>query len=72
MARNPKSIGEVISTLTFFGVAAACLIQAIEFYEAELRLRSFASAFAGLLCVLGGLRFFIADAMKVIRKQVRK
>ena len=33
MARNPKSIGEMISTLTFFGVAAACVIQAIEFHE---------------------------------------
>ena len=72
MARNPKSIGEIISTLTFFGVAAACVIQAIEFHEAELQLRSYISVFAGLLCILGGLRFFIADMMKVVKKRVRK
>ncbi len=72
MARNPKSIGEMISTLTFFGMAGACVIQAIEFHEAELQLRSYVSAFAGLLCVLGGLRFFIADMVKVVKKRARK
>ena len=72
MARNPKSIGEIISTFTFFGVAVACVIQALEFYEAEQQFRSWASAFAGLLCVLGGLRFFIADITKVIRERFRK
>ena len=72
MARNPKSIGEMISTFTFFGVAAACVIQAVEFHEAGLQLRSHISAFAGLLCVLGGLRFFIADMTKVIRERFRK
>ncbi len=72
MARNPKSIGEIISTLTFFGVAVACVIQAIEFHEEGLQFRSYISVFAGLLCVLGSLRFFIADMMKVIRKSVRK
>ena len=72
MARNPKSIGEMISTLTFFGVAAACVIQAVEFHEAKLLFRSYVSAFAGLLCLLGGLRFFIADMIKIVKKRVRK
>jgi hypothetical protein len=72
MARNPKSIGEMISTLTFFGVAVACVIQAVEFHEAELLFRSYVSTFAGLLCLLGGLRFFIADMMKIVEKRVRK
>ena len=72
MARNPKSIGEMISTLTFFGVAAACVIQAIEYHEAGLLFRSFVSTLAGLLCLLGGLRFFIADMMKIVKKRVRK
>jgi len=72
MARNPKSIGEIISTFTFFGVAVACVFQALEFYESEQHLRSYASVFAGLLCTLGGLRFFIADMMKVIQERFRK
>ena len=29
MARNPKSIGEMISTITFFGVAVACILQGV-------------------------------------------
>jgi len=72
MARNPKSIGEIISTFTFFGVAVACVFQALGFHETEQHLRSFASIIAGLLCVLGGLRFFIADKTKVIRERLRK
>ena len=36
MARNPKSIGEMISTLTFFGVGIACVFQALSFHEAKL------------------------------------
>ena len=72
MARNPKSIGEIISTFTFFGVAVACMFQAFEFYETEQQLRSIVSAFAGSLCLLGGLRFFIADMTKVIKERFRK
>ena len=72
MARNPKSIGEIISTLTFYGVAVACVFQALEFYELEQELKSCVSAFAGLLCALGGLRFFIADKAKVIRERFQK
>ena len=72
MARNPKSIGEMISTVTFFGVGLACILQAFAFYEAGLTLRGYISAFAGLLCVMGGLRFVIADVIYKINKRKRK
>ncbi|MDC0395137.1 hypothetical protein OAM77_04775 [Alphaproteobacteria bacterium] len=68
MARNPKSIGEMISTVTFFGVGVACVIQALTFYEDGLLIRSYVSIFAGFLCALGGLRFVIADLVKMITK----
>ena len=40
MARNPKSIGEMISTVTFFGVGLACILQALAFNEEGLTIRS--------------------------------
>ena len=72
MARNPKSIGEMISTVTFFGVATACVFQALSFYEAELFIKSFISVVAGVLCVLGGLRFVIANIFNTMNKRTRK
>ena len=72
MARNPKSIGEIISTVTFFGVGLACVFQALSFLEAKLIIKSYISIFAGFLCFLGGLRFIIADMFNAINKRPRK
>ena len=72
MARNPKSIGEMISTVTFFGVGVACIFQALSFHEAKLIIKSYISTFAGVLCFLGGLRFIIADMFNAINKRPRK
>ena len=72
MARNPKSIGEIISTVTFFGVALACVIKAVAFHDLEQVTRSYISAFAGILCTMGGLRFFIADLITKIYKRTRR
>ena len=72
MARNPKSIGEMISTVTFFGVALACIIQAVAFNESDQVIRSYISAFAGFLCVMGGLRFVIANIINNIYKRTRR
>jgi len=72
MARNPKSIGEMISTITFFGVAVACALQALSFYEKEFFIRSYVSMFACLLCILGGLRFVIANLFYNLSKRKRK
>ena len=72
MARNPKSFGEVISTITFFGVAIACALQALSFYEKELLIKSYVSMFACLLCTMGGLRFVIANLLNSLSKRKRK
>ena len=72
MARNPKSIGEMISTITFFGVAIACALQALSFYEKELLIKSYVSMFACLLCTMGGLRFVIANLLNNLSKRKRK
>ena len=72
MARNPKSIGEMISTVTFFGVALACILQAVDFHEAQQLVRSYISSFAGLLCIMGGLRFVISDIVSKFYKRIRK
>ncbi len=72
MARNPKSIGEMISTITFFGVAIACALQALSFYEKELLIKSYVSIFACLLCTMGGLRFVIANLLNNLSKRKRK
>jgi len=72
MGRNPKSIGEMISTITFFGVAIACAAQALSFYEQELLIKSYVSIFACLLCTMGGLRFVIANLLNNLSKRRRK
>ena len=68
MARNRKSIGEMISTVTFLGVCLACIAQALAFIEATLFLRAGLSFFAAFLCFMGGIRFMIADGIKAFNK----
>ena len=59
MRRN-QSIGEMISTVTFLGLAAYLLIFSLDLLQSGELWRGMGGLFAAACCALGGLRFFIA------------
>ena len=58
--RRHESLGELISTAAFFGVSVTLLIASADSFTMSNSFKGFGSAFAGILCFLGGLRFPIA------------
>ena len=59
--RKQRSIGEMISTVTFFGLSAYLLIFSLGLLEENEKLRGVFGLLAAAFCGLGGLRFVIAE-----------
>ena len=59
--RKQRSIGEMISTVTFFGLSAYLLIFSLGLLEEGEKLRGTIGLLAATCCGLGGLRFVIAE-----------
>jgi len=59
--RKKRSIGEMISTVTFFGLSAYLLIFSLGLLEEGEKLRGIIGLLAATFCGLGGLRFVIAE-----------
>ena len=59
--RKQRSIGEMISTVTFFGWSAYLLIFSLELLDQNEELRGVIGLLAAACCGLGGLRFVIAE-----------
>ena len=59
--RKQRSIGEMISTVTFFGLSAYMLIFSLGLLEEGEKLRGIIGLLAATFCGLGGLRFVIAE-----------
>jgi len=59
--RNRRSIGELISTLTFFGLALYLVPYSLAVIEEGDNLRGYFGLLAALFCACGALRFVIAD-----------
>ena len=59
--RKQRSIGEMISTVTFFGLSAYLLIFSLGLLEENEILRGTVGLIAAACCGLGGLRFVIAE-----------
>ena len=59
--RKQRSIGEMISTVTFFGLSAYLLIFSVGLLEENEILRGTVGLIAAACCGLGGLRFVIAE-----------
>ena len=59
--RKQQSIGEMISTVTFFGLSAYPLIFSLGLLEEGEKLRGTIGLLAATCCGLGGLRFMIAE-----------
>ena len=59
--RKQRSIGEMISTVTFFGLSVYLLIFSLGLLEEGEKLRGAIGLFAAVCCGLGSLRFVIAE-----------
>ena len=59
--RKQRSIGEMISTVTFFGLSAYLLIFSLGLLEEGEKLRGSIGLVAAACCGFGGLRFVIAE-----------
>ena len=61
--RKQRSIGEMISTVTFFGLSAYLLIFSLGLLEEGEKLRGSIGLLAAACCGFGGLRFVIAEVV---------
>ena len=59
--RKHRSLGEIISTATFLGCGVFIFIYSMELLVMGQKLRAFIGLAAALFCILGGLRFTIAN-----------
>ena len=59
--RKQRSIGEMISTVTFFGLSAYLLIFSLGLLEEGEKLRGIIGLLAATFCGLGGRRFVITE-----------
>ena len=66
--RKHQSVGEMISTCCFVGVAFYLLIYSLNLLESGEALRGYGGLLASACCGLGGLRFVIANFVEMIRK----
>ena len=58
--RNHESLGDMISTIVFFGVSLTLLIASADSFLMDNYFKAFGFLVAGLMCFLGGLRYPIA------------
>ena len=59
--RKHRSLGEIISTATFLGCGVFIFVYSMELLEMDQKLRAYIGLAAALFCILGGLRFTIAN-----------
>ena len=72
MARNRRrGIGEIISTIAFFGMSAWLALEALSLIGTVPQFQVYGLFTASLMCMLGGLRFVIVEIVNVV-KSARK
>ena len=58
--RRHESLGDMISTVTFFGVSLTLALASVDSFLIENYLKGFGFSVAGIMCFLGGMRYPIA------------
>lgn len=58
--RSHESLGDMISTVAFFGVSLTLAIASADSFLIDNYFKGFGFGIAGLMCFLGGLRYPIA------------
>ena len=67
--RHHESLGELISTLVFFGVALTLFVASLESFEIQNKFKGYGFLIAGFMCFLGGLRYPIARTTDKLKKK---
>ena len=66
--RKERSLGEMISSVSFYGLGIYAILEAMLLYEEGVSiLKCITISVAGLACVAAGARFIIADLVMRIR-----
>ena len=68
---NRRSLGQLISTAVFYGVAFLIFLKGMEFLENKMFMQAYISFICALLNLLAGMRFAIANTYKRIKKLFR-
>ena len=71
MKNRKQSLGEMISTVCFVGVAVVWFLYGMEYLRNEEKTEAAVLFLCSLLCFLGSLRFKIAAFFKIIRNDKR-
>ena len=58
--RRHESLGDMISTVTFFGVSLTLVLASVDSFLMENYFKGFGFTIAGIMCFLGGMRYPIA------------
>jgi hypothetical protein len=66
------SLGELISTISFFGVAVYLTLSGFDLRDEGEMMRAWISWFAALLCFLGALRFRLAQMVLSVQQRLEK
>ena len=69
---NRTSLGQIISTAVFYGVAFLNFLKGMEFLEEGKLVHAYISFACAFLNFLAGMRFAIANMYKKIRSILRK
>ena len=69
--RRHRSLGEMISTVSFYGVGDYFLLEGTLIREEGAPVKYAAIWLAGVVCLLGGARFLIADLYEQLRERKR-
>jgi len=71
MKNRKQSLGEMISTVCFAGVAVVWFLYGMEYFRNEEKIKATVLFFCSLLCFLGSFRFQIAAFFKIIQDDRR-
>ena len=68
---NRRSLGQLISTAVFYGVAFLIFLKGMEFLDNEMFMHAYISFICALLNFFAGMRFAIANTFQRIKKLLK-
>ena len=67
MTKRKQSLGEMISTVCFAGVALVWFLYGMEYFKSGEKIKATVLFFCSILCFFGSFRFQIAAFFKIIQ-----
>ncbi|WP_282057634.1 hypothetical protein [Lentibacter algarum] len=70
-SKRTRSMGEMISTVCFFGMSAWIALEALALMSVAPTWQIYGLFGASIMCLLGGLRFVIADVATALQRRFK-